>query len=351
MCVRRKLLIFMDITAAAVCINNICDVKNDKQRQVVWKKQTFFEFFFGIISFISHQEVASSANSDLLPWRKHDTALPGVLIDGGVGNRCFLHCCCARLFWAHFESYFWPLSNLRFGSWSWFCLYLEFFTSVWSRMECGSELPVISRFSPRLWRHTVSNFSLISWSIQAEPHGHGNILLTTLEIHNEVAGGEITTSVADIRNSQSMVQLDSTASAHIQYRKQSGGIGPRSASRHSLDRSAQMKRSRLRRRSSQLKIKIPDLTDVNAIDRWSRIIFPSVFSIFNLIYWLYYVWWDHFGDMFTVVWLYIFFLFLFCSFFSVTFLHNRVCRFKDCHVAKKKKGWLKKWLSFGPSTC
>uniref|UniRef100_A0A674NYS2 Gamma-aminobutyric acid type A receptor subunit beta3 n=1 Tax=Takifugu rubripes TaxID=31033 RepID=A0A674NYS2_TAKRU len=122
-----------------------------------------------------------------------------------------------------------------------------------------------------------------------DPHGHGNILLTTLEIHNEVAGGEITTSVADIRNSQSMVQLDSTASAHIQYRKQSGGIGPRSASRHSLDRSAQMKRSRLRRRSSQLKIKIPDLTDVNAIDRWSRIIFPSVFSLFNLIYWLYYV--------------------------------------------------------------
>uniref|UniRef100_A0A671YWK7 Gamma-aminobutyric acid type A receptor subunit beta3 n=1 Tax=Sparus aurata TaxID=8175 RepID=A0A671YWK7_SPAAU len=123
----------------------------------------------------------------------------------------------------------------------------------------------------------------------AEAHGHGNILLTTLEIHNEVAGGEITTSVADIRNSQSMVQLDSTASTHIQYRKQSGGIGPRSASRHSLDRAAQIKRSRLRRRSSQLKIKIPDLTDVNAIDRWSRIIFPSVFSLFNLIYWLYYV--------------------------------------------------------------
>ncbi|XP_011483188.1 gamma-aminobutyric acid receptor subunit beta-3 isoform X3 [Oryzias latipes] len=126
-------------------------------------------------------------------------------------------------------------------------------------------------------------------SRSAEPHGHGNILLTTLEIHNEVPGGEITTSVADIRNSQSMVQLDSTASSNIQYRKQSGGIGPRSASRHSLDRSAQLKRSRLRRRSSQLKIKIPDLTDVNAIDRWSRIIFPSVFSLFNLIYWLYYV--------------------------------------------------------------
>ncbi|XP_058474838.1 gamma-aminobutyric acid receptor subunit beta-3-like isoform X2 [Solea solea] len=125
---------------------------------------------------------------------------------------------------------------------------------------------------------------------RAEPHGHGNVLLTTLEIHNEVAGGEITTSVADIRNSQSMVQLDSSAPPpHVQYRKQSGGVGPRSTSRPSLDRSAHMKRSRLRRRSSQLKIKIPDLTDVNAIDRWSRIIFPSVFSLFNLIYWLYYV--------------------------------------------------------------
>lgn len=128
---------------------------------------------------------------------------------------------------------------------------------------------------------------LLCFSVQAEPHGHGNILLTTLEIHNEVAGGEITTSVADIRNSQSMVQLDSTASASIQYRKQSGGVGPRSASRHSLDRAKRS--SRLRRRSSQLKIKIPDLTDVNAIDRWSRIIFPAVFSLFNLVYWLYYV--------------------------------------------------------------
>ncbi|XP_060776159.1 gamma-aminobutyric acid receptor subunit beta-3 isoform X3 [Neoarius graeffei] len=107
----------------------------------------------------------------------------------------------------------------------------------------------------------------------------GNILLTTLEIHNEVAGNEITTSVSDARNSTS-VMLDNSG---IQYRKASG---PR---RHSMERNAQPKKARLRRRSSQLKIKIPDLTDVNAIDRWSRIIFPSVFSLFNLIYWLYYV--------------------------------------------------------------
>ncbi|XP_067316066.1 gamma-aminobutyric acid receptor subunit beta-3 isoform X3 [Pseudorasbora parva] len=110
----------------------------------------------------------------------------------------------------------------------------------------------------------------------------GNILLTTLEIHNEVAGNEITTSVSEARNSTSMV-FDNSG---IQYRKQSTA---RPEGRHSMDRNAQSKKPRLRRRSSQLKIKIPDLTDVNAIDRWSRIIFPSAFSLFNLIYWLYYV--------------------------------------------------------------
>lgn len=163
-----------------------------------------------------------------------------------------------------------------------------------------------------------------------------------------MAGSEITTSVADIRNSQSMVQLDSTASSHIQYRKQSGGVGPCSASRHSLDRSAQMKRSRLRRRSSQLKIKIPDLTDVNAIDRWSRIIFPSVFSIFNLIYWLYYVWLDCFVEVFYsglffcccfFLWLFSFHLFFFL--FSVAFIHDGICHVEDCNTIRQK--WKRDW--------
>uniref|UniRef100_A0A672KIS6 Gamma-aminobutyric acid type A receptor subunit beta3 n=2 Tax=Sinocyclocheilus grahami TaxID=75366 RepID=A0A672KIS6_SINGR len=131
--------------------------------------------------------------------------------------------------------------------------------------------------------------SSVKQSNQVQGHHHsrgvdsqGNILLTTLEIHNEVAGNEITTSVSEARNSTSMV-FDNSG---IQYRKQSAA---RPEGRHSMDRNAQSKKPRLRRRSSQLKIKIPDLTDVNAIDRWSRIIFPSVFSLFNLIYWLYYV--------------------------------------------------------------
>ncbi|XP_063068459.1 gamma-aminobutyric acid receptor subunit beta-3-like isoform X2 [Engraulis encrasicolus] len=102
-----------------------------------------------------------------------------------------------------------------------------------------------------------------------------NILLTTLEFHNEVAGNEVTTSLASPRNS---VTFETSG---IQYRKTS------SVSRG--ERSAPSKRGRLRRRSSQLRIKIPDLTDVNTIDRWSRMIFPGAFSLFNLIYWLYYV--------------------------------------------------------------
>ncbi|RVE74072.1 hypothetical protein OJAV_G00037490 [Oryzias javanicus] len=110
----------------------------------------------------------------------------------------------------------------------------------------------------------------------------GNILLTTLEIHNEVGSNEITTTLSETHNSSSMV-FDNSG---IQYRKQSA---PQDSGRLSLDRNTHLKKTRLRRRSSQLKIKIPDLTDVNGIDRWSRIIFPSAFSLFNLIYWLYYV--------------------------------------------------------------
>uniref|UniRef100_A0A8C7YE04 Gamma-aminobutyric acid type A receptor subunit beta3 n=1 Tax=Oryzias sinensis TaxID=183150 RepID=A0A8C7YE04_9TELE len=109
----------------------------------------------------------------------------------------------------------------------------------------------------------------------------GNILLTTLEIHNEVGSNEITTTLSETHNSSSMV-FDNSG---IQYRKQSAVHDP---GRLSLDRNAHLKKTRLQRRSSQLKIKIPDLTDVNGIDRWSRIIFPSAFSLFNLIYWLYY---------------------------------------------------------------
>ncbi|KAM7012071.1 gamma-aminobutyric acid receptor subunit beta-3 isoform 2-T2 [Tautogolabrus adspersus] len=112
----------------------------------------------------------------------------------------------------------------------------------------------------------------------------GNILLTTLEIHNEVGENEITTTVTETHNSSSSSTLYDNSG--VLYRKPSR---PCESARSSVDRNAFPRKPRLRRRSSQLKIKIPDLTDVNAIDRWSRIIFPFSFSLFNVIYWLYYV--------------------------------------------------------------
>ncbi|KAG7261152.1 hypothetical protein CRUP_037114 [Coryphaenoides rupestris] len=116
----------------------------------------------------------------------------------------------------------------------------------------------------------------------------GNILLSTLEVHNEVAGNEVTTSIRESRNSSCAGLGLGLEHPRVQHRKPSATLG---SSRLSLDRSqtAYPRKPRLRRRSSQLKIKIPDLTDVNSIDRWSRMVFPFAFSLFNLIYWLYYV--------------------------------------------------------------
>ncbi|KAM9699936.1 gamma-aminobutyric acid receptor subunit beta-1 [Dama dama] len=110
---------------------------------------------------------------------------------------------------------------------------------------------------------------------------HGNILLSTLEIRNETSGSEALAGAGDPK--AGMYSYDS---ASIQYRRP---LSSREAHGRALGRPGARGKGRIRRRASQLKVKIPDLTDVNSIDKWSRMFFPITFSLFNVVYWLYYV--------------------------------------------------------------
>jgi gamma-aminobutyric acid receptor subunit beta len=45
----------------------------------------------------------------------------------------------------------------------------------------------------------------------------------------------------------------------------------------------------IRRGASVLKASMPKIKDVNLIDKYSRIIFPVSFMLFNAVYWIFYV--------------------------------------------------------------
>ena len=89
---------------------------------------------------------------------------------------------------------------------------------------------------------------------------HENILLGTIEIKNEMGASELTLGLSDPRST--MLSYDTST---LQYRK--AGLARHNFGRNALEHHVTQKKSRLRRRASQLKITIPDLTDVNSIDK------------------------------------------------------------------------------------
>lgn len=148
-----------------------------------------------------------------------------------------------------------------------------------------------------LTRRSIKLKTLLDFPLAVTSHGStcfytltqmtpdDNILFSTLEMKNEMGGaGDLSRGLGapgDPRNT--MLAYDSST---LQYRR--AAMARQNYGHSALERHAQ-KKSRLRRRASQLKVNIPDLSDVNSIDKWSRMIFPTVFSFFNVVYWLYYV--------------------------------------------------------------
>ncbi|XP_062381104.1 gamma-aminobutyric acid receptor subunit beta-2a isoform X2 [Sardina pilchardus] len=113
-----------------------------------------------------------------------------------------------------------------------------------------------------------------------------NILLGTLEMKNEMVSSDLSRALAGGGGADPRSTMLAYDSSTLQYRR--AALARQNYGHGALERHA-TKKSRLRRRASQLKVNIPDLSDVNSIDKWSRMIFPSVFSLFNVVYWLYYV--------------------------------------------------------------
>ncbi|NWH31072.1 GBRB1 protein, partial [Chloropsis hardwickii] len=111
---------------------------------------------------------------------------------------------------------------------------------------------------------------------------HGHMLLGPPELRNNICSSEVLTSLHGPRATTYTYD-----SANLQYRRETSSRDLYNS--RALDRHRLHKKGHLRRRASQIKVKIPDLTDVNLIDKWSRMVFPIMFILFNVVYWLYYV--------------------------------------------------------------
>ena len=45
----------------------------------------------------------------------------------------------------------------------------------------------------------------------------------------------------------------------------------------------------IKRKAKEIRQKIPSVKDVNKIDKYSRLVFPSLFVVFNVCYWCFYL--------------------------------------------------------------
>ncbi|XP_056345721.1 gamma-aminobutyric acid receptor subunit beta-1 [Oenanthe melanoleuca] len=112
--------------------------------------------------------------------------------------------------------------------------------------------------------------------------GCGNTILRALETRRDARSSDVLTGLPEPR-----ATTDTSSSASLEHTRAPPSRDP--YNRSALDRHRLHQKGHLRRRASQIKVKIPDLTDVNLIDKWSRMVFPIMFILFNIVYWLYYV--------------------------------------------------------------
>lgn len=45
----------------------------------------------------------------------------------------------------------------------------------------------------------------------------------------------------------------------------------------------------IKKKAKEFREKIPSVKDVNKIDKYSRLVFPSLFIVFNICYWCFYL--------------------------------------------------------------